>query len=209
MTTASLPLLMASVPHLRVVQARGGREDPAELVDGLRRGNRAAEEAVYRAYAPAVLTLTTRLLRRRSDAEDATQDTFVLAFQNAHQLRDASALRSWLMCIAVSQARRRFRKRRLLRALGLHVGADDATLESLAATGASAEVRTDLAALDCVLSTLPPEQRIAWMLRYVEGEQLEAVAQACGCSLATVKRRIAAADAQVQAEVRVGDGESP
>ena len=35
--------------------------------------------------------------------------------------------------------------------------------------------------------------RVAWTLNYVEGETLEEVARLCGCSLATAKRRIAAA----------------
>jgi RNA polymerase sigma-70 factor (ECF subfamily) len=38
------------------------------------------------------------------------------------------------------------------------------------------------------------------MLRHVEGEALEQVAAACGCSLATVKRRIDAADTQIRRE---------
>jgi RNA polymerase sigma-70 factor (ECF subfamily) len=207
---AVIPALFMApqAPRLRVVGGTDeARSRDADLVDRMRQRDRAAEESFYRAYAPAVLALTTRLLGRRSEAEDATQDAFVLAFENVDKLRDPGSLRAWLMQIAVSQARRRFRKRKLLRALGLHTGADDATLESLVAGGAGADVKADLGALDRVLASLPAEQRIAWMLRYVEGEELEAVARACGCSLATVKRRIAAADAQVHAEVRVGEDE--
>ena len=40
------------------------------------------------------------------------------------------------------------------------------------------------------LQTVPPDDRIAWTLRHVERHRLEAVAELCGCSLATVKRRI-------------------
>jgi RNA polymerase sigma-70 factor (ECF subfamily) len=43
-----------------------------------------------------------------------------------------------------------------------------------------------------VLDAVPADQRIAWTLRHIEGEQLEAVADLCGCSLATAKRRITA-----------------
>ena len=42
------------------------------------------------------------------------------------------------------------------------------------------------------LDEIDPKSRIAWILRNVEGEQLEDVADACGCSLATAKRRITA-----------------
>jgi RNA polymerase sigma-70 factor (ECF subfamily) len=210
MESALVPAFrMEAPPRLRVVHGGGSRPDDAQLVERIRQGNRAAEEALYRAYAPAVLALATRLLGRRSDAEDATQDTFVIAFENIERLRDPAALRPWLMQVAVSQVRRRFRKRRLLKALGLHIGADDATLDSLVAPGASQEVRADLSMLDRILAGLPAAQRIAWMLRYVEGEELQAVAHACGCSLATIKRRIAAADAQVHGELRVSEMEGP
>jgi RNA polymerase sigma-70 factor (ECF subfamily) len=53
------------------------------------------------------------------------------------------------------------------------------------------------------LRGLPAHQRIAWMLQHVEGEPLESVAAACNCSLATVKRWIAAADQRVRAHVTV------
>jgi RNA polymerase sigma-70 factor (ECF subfamily) len=202
-------LMGRPAPRLRIVGK--GRTDEVGLggvVARAARGDRSAQEELYRAHAPAVLGLATRLLGRRSDAEDAAQDTFVIAFENIRQLRDPGALRSWIMQIAVSQVRRRFRKRSLLRALGLHMGVDDATLESLVSPGASPETNADLAALDRALGALPAGPRLAWMLRYVEGEELEAVARACDCSLATVKRRIALADAVVRAEVRLG-GERP
>jgi RNA polymerase sigma-70 factor (ECF subfamily) len=44
---------------------------------------------------------------------------------------------------------------------------------------------------------LPTAERIAWSLRTIEGLTLPAVAAACGCSLATAKRRIAAARAAI------------
>ena len=199
--TPVTPVSVFKPPRLRVV-ADPPQPSDAKLVDDVRAGDRGAEEAVYRRYAPAVLSLATRLLGRQSDAEDTTQDTFLIAFERIHQLRDAASLRPWLLCIAVSQVRRRFRTRRLLRALGLTAGHDDVTLESLAAPGIDAEARADLAALDRVLATLPPAQRIAWMLRNGGGRaRLEDVARACHCSLATAKRRIAVADAHVHAEV--------
>jgi RNA polymerase sigma-70 factor (ECF subfamily) len=45
------------------------------------------------------------------------------------------------------------------------------------------------------------------MLRFVEGETLEDVARACDCSLATAKRRLAAADASVRREVVLAEVE--
>jgi len=45
-----------------------------------------------------------------------------------------------------------------------------------------------------VLDRLPREERIAFALRTIEGMKLEEVADACGVSLATAKRRLARAE---------------
>jgi RNA polymerase sigma-70 factor (ECF subfamily) len=99
------------------------------------------------------------------------------------------------------------RRGRLMRMLGLDRGADDATLAELASPGTNADQRAELALVDRVLGTVSANIRIAWMLRMVEGLELAEVASACGCSLATAKRRIAAADAVVREHIGAPDGE--
>lgn len=179
------------------------RVDDRALVARARAGDGWAEEALYRRYADDVGIIAVRLLKSRTDAEDVLQDTFAIAFEKLSSLRDGAAVRGWLVQIAVSQVRRRFRRRRLRRLLGLDADADQATLESIAEPSAGPEVRAELALLDRALDRLAPDHRIAWMLRYVEGETLEDVARACDCALATAKRRLAAADAIVRAEVNL------
>jgi RNA polymerase sigma-70 factor (ECF subfamily) len=182
--------------------------DP-ELVARAVAGDRAAEEAIYRRHAPYLAGMTTRMLANSAEVEDVLQDTFLLALQHLPRLRDPAALRPWLAQIAVSQVRRRLRKRRLLRFLGLERPENAAALAALAAPRADPEMRAALAAIGEVLEALPVEQRVAWSLRYIEGGTLEEVASACGCSLATVKRRVSAAHARVLAVVELRDDEVP
>ncbi len=176
----------------------------AELVARARRGDRWAEEAIFRRYVGPVTALAERLLRRRHEADDVVQDTFADAFVALDDLRDPSALRAWLFGIAVRRVRRRGRKLALLRMLGLDRGIDDGALDQLAAPGLSPEGRAELARIDAALARLHHDDRIAWMLRHVEGEKLEDVAALTGCSLATAKRRIAAAETLVRAHLREG-----
>lgn len=174
-----------------------------ELAERVARGDSWAEEVVYRRHAPAVLQVARRLLANGAEAEDVTQDTFVTAFEIWNQLRDPPRLKQWLLRIAVRKVHRVFRRRRLLRALGIGSREDTDSLEQWAHSQASAEVRTELALLDKSLCTLAPALRIAWMLRHVEGLSLDEVAYECSCSLATAKRRIAAAQRVVGAVVQV------
>jgi RNA polymerase sigma-70 factor (ECF subfamily) len=173
----------------------------AELVERAIRGDRWAREVLYRRHAGYLLGLSTRLLGNRGDAEEIVQDAFIAGFEQLATLREPAALRVWMGQIVVNLVRHRLRRLKLLRLLGLDRGADDATLEALAAPGLHPEACGELALLDRALGKLRADLRIPWMLRNVEGLELTEVAAVCGCSLATVKRRLVDAEAVVRKHV--------
>ena len=179
-----------------------------ELVRRALAGDRWGREMLYRRHAGSLLAMTVRLLANRGEAEEVVQDTFVTAFEQLGTLREPGAVRGWLGQIAVNLVRRRFRRGRLMRFLGLDRGADDATLEALADPGVSTDQRAELALVDRLLRGMKPALRLAWMLRRVDGLELGEVASLCECSLATVKRRIAEADAIVERHVALRSEEA-
>jgi RNA polymerase sigma-70 factor (ECF subfamily) len=178
-------------------------ESDGELVRRARRGDKWAEEALYHRYVRPVTRVVVRLLARSTEAEDVVQDAFVHALGDLAKLRDDDAFGSWLVRIAVHQVHRRYRRRRLLRALGLDRGEDDTTLSDQMDSRAGPEVRAGLAEIDRLLGTLPTRSRVAWMLRHVEGQELRDVARACDCSLATAKRLVGRAETVISAHVRL------
>jgi len=188
-----------------VLLANADAASDAQLVARAIEGDRWGREMLYRRHASYLLAIAARLLGNRSEGEEIVQDTFVTAFEQLRTLREPAALRGWLAQIAVSLVRRKLRRGRQMRVLGLDRGADDATLATLAAPGTRPDQRAELALVDRVLSTISANVRIAWMLRHVEGLELAEVASACGCSLATVKRRIAAAETAIRAHVGGAD----
>ena len=177
-------LLLAADPD-------GGGLDDATCVRRARDGDGWAEEALYRRHAKVVAVVVTRLLSRSHEAEDVVQDAFLAAFRNLAKLEHPDRFRPWVIQIAVHLVHRRFRRRRVLEALALDTGLDDATLLSEVDPRASPETRAEISKLDELLRTLPADGRIAWILRFVEGYKHEEVAEACRCSVATAKRRIA------------------
>jgi RNA polymerase sigma-70 factor (ECF subfamily) len=172
-----------------------------DLVARALAGERWSRDVIYRRHAHYLLAISARLLSSRSEGEEIVQDTFVAAFAQLGRLREPAALRGWLARIAVNLVRRRLRRDRLLRVLGLDRGSDDATLAALAAPALRADDRAELALVDRLLRRMPANLRVAWMLRRVEGLPLAEVASACACSLATAKRRVAAVDAEMTRHV--------
>ena len=189
-------LVSLSIP-IRAADALSDADLVARALDGERWGR----EMLYRRHASSLLALTTRLLRNRSEAEEVVQDTFVTGFEQLPTLRDPAAVRPWLGQIAVSLVRRRIRRGKLTRLLGLDRGADDATLASLAARDVGPDQLVELRLVDRLLGQMRTELRLAWMLRRVEGLELAEVASLCGCSLATAKRRISDADEIIREHV--------
>jgi RNA polymerase sigma-70 factor (ECF subfamily) len=159
------------------------------------------EARFFRRYAPYVAFIGHRLLGNDADVDDLIQQVFLDAFRQREQLRDPAAAKNWLATIAVRTARRQLRRRRLRQFVGLddHVQ----TLE-VNDPGMSPEQRALLSRVYEILEAMPIERRLAWTLRHIDGEKLEQVAERCGCSIATAKRRIVAAHAQLLAEIDDG-----
>lgn len=161
-------------------------------------GDPLAQEALYRKHSSFAIHLATRIEGSARDVEDVVHDAFIKALTRLADLADPQAFRSWLGSIVVHAVRSRLRRARLMSMLGLSRGADPIEIDSVASSEASPHTRAQLAQIYALLRTLPTDERIAWTLRYVEGNELDIVARLTDCSLATVKRRISRAQKFLQ-----------
>jgi RNA polymerase sigma-70 factor (ECF subfamily) len=157
--------------------------------------------SLFRRFAPYVGRIALSVLGAADEVEDVVQEVFVSAHRHLGTLRDPGATKAWLSRVAVREAARRLRRRRVKRVLG--IAGDVADSPHLADHGATPEERAMLLSVYRALERLPTAERLAWTLRHIEGERLDVVAQLCGCSLATAKRRIAAANVHVRASAGV------
>jgi RNA polymerase sigma-70 factor, ECF subfamily len=182
-------------PALRLVGAdasAGGQVAPLPEVDP-----RDFDE-VFRRYSPYVARVALRLLGNDSEVDDLVQDVFLEAHRGLGGLREAGALGGWLARICVRRATRRLRRRRLLWLLSLDTVAErDLPFDA----AASPEERAEVVRLYRRLDRMPADERVAWLLRHVEGESLEDMVVLCGCSKSTVQRRLRSAEARLRQEV--------
>jgi len=142
---------------------------------------------IYRQYGRYVAAVILRLQGRTTDLEDLVQDVFLEASRGIARLREPGAIKGWLATIAVRTVRRRLRRQRARRFFGLDAGAG---YENVVDPAASPVDRVLIATIFRVLDEMPVEDRIAFSLRYVQGETVEKVAELTGCSIATANRRI-------------------
>lgn len=182
--------MSAVPPRLRLVtpppEERPDESAPADL------------DGAFRAYARYVGYIALRILGRPDEVDDVVQDVFLDAHARIGTLRDPGALKGFLATLAVRKSVRALKRRRMRRFFGFDEGFD---YTQIADAGASPHERSLVAQVYRILDELPAEQRSAWILRHVAGEKIDRVAELCGCSLATAKRRIAAAHAVLYGEL--------
>ena len=172
-----------------VLKARSGWVGSAKALD---------LQEVYREYGAYVAAIGNKLLGDFAEVDDFVQDVFMDVADGLGSLRDPEALKGWVAVVAVRKARRYLRRRILRRRL--FIDSSKAPPPRVSNT-ASPEQRYILLSCYEALDTVPANQRLAWILRVVEGESLSEVARLCECSLATAKRRVAAANSVVRKHV--------
>ncbi|MGA3053320.1 MAG: sigma-70 family RNA polymerase sigma factor [Candidatus Korobacteraceae bacterium] len=120
-----------------------------------------------------------------SAAEDATQETFLRAFQNMDRFQDGNFC-AWLMRIAKNVCIDQWRKQRP------EVGADELQMENLAADGAldeRADLRIAVEKVRKEMEALTPEQ-CRCLEMAIEGYSYEETATRTGLSIKAVKSHI-------------------
>jgi RNA polymerase sigma-70 factor (ECF subfamily) len=162
-------------------------ETDAALVTALRAKRADAGKTLFKRYGKDVERVLFRVLGPDVDQADLLHDVFVAALTSIDQVRDPNALRGWLTGIAVRKARKCIVKRRRWRIIQFFAPTDMPEAE---ARVTPTEVSEALRCTYEVLNKLPPDERLAFALRHIDGMELTVVAAACGVSLATIKRRL-------------------
>ncbi|MDD5307511.1 MAG: RNA polymerase sigma factor [Deltaproteobacteria bacterium] len=166
--------------------------DDADLVERLRRGDRGAFQSLYMRHAAFVAGVVQRLLGSEGNLDDVMQETFLDVLDDIGTLRDPVKVRSWITAIAVRRATRCLVRQRRRGRL------DRKWLAEASQASGSAGTHPRLESVYEALDRLPARLRVPLVLSRVEGMTLEETAQTCGKSVATVKRRIAAAEVRVR-----------
>lgn len=177
--------------------------DEPKLIEQAKRGDVTAYNTLVLHHQNAVYNLAYRIMGEPDTAADATQETFISAYQSLRQFHGGS-FKAWLMRIATNACydELRRRKRRPLTSLDevAEENESSALLISQNSTGPEEHrQRAELVeAIERCLQGLPDDQRIAAVLCDVEGYDYNEIAEITSSSLGTVKSRLSRARAKLR-----------
>lgn len=153
------------------------------------------QQRAFDEFHEVVHRLLVRSLGPHAEIGDLLGDVFLTFFENAHRIRLAGGVRSYLVSITMNIVRRevrRSKRRRLIYGTGSTSGEID-----IKAGSDDPRAKAALIQLSRILEELNAEERAAFVLHGMEGMQMAEIAQALGISHSTAKRRVRRANEHV------------
>ena len=138
---------------------------------------RLADEHLDKAYR-----LARAILRDPAEAQDATHDAFVQAWQKWYTLRDPSRFEPWFDRILVNTCRNRLRSARWQ--------ATDISAEVALSTGDHAGHTEDRDVIGAAIAALSPDHQVVVALRYYRDLTVDDIARRLGIPSGTVQSRL-------------------
>ncbi len=161
-------------------------EDEA-LVRRVLNGEVEAFSSLIERYKVAVFNLCSRMLNDPDEAEDASQEVFLRAYNQLHTYQPGRRFSTWILSIASHYCIDMLRRRRPvmdLDSIAFWKASDQPEPEESAVAGENRDEVRDL------LKKLPEKYRSVTILRYWQDLSYEEIAEATGLSVATVKTRL-------------------
>jgi len=185
-----------------------------ELIERVLAGEKDLFYELIRPCERGVFLAAASILGNDADAEDAAQEAFLKAYRNLDRFRQESKFSTWLIQIAINNARMKWRKdRRHLYASidagqetteGDYIPTDFADWREIPSEALEqSELRE---ALNKALNSLPEKYRIVIILRDVQQMSIAETAKALGVSEENVKTRTSRARLQMRDRLAPGWG---
>jgi RNA polymerase sigma factor (sigma-70 family) len=186
----------------RVSQEEISRDvaETARLVRLTLGGDSTAFEQIILRYQARVMTVAARLLGEKDDARDVAQEVFLRAFKYLHRLDLQKPLEPWLIRITVNACRDAARQRQRRRDTFVEIDEPEAIDESADPYAGVARDQERLI-LQKALDTLPEKERLAILLRDVEGLSTAEVASLLHSSETTVRSQVSRGRLRLKAAI--------
>ena len=166
------------------------------LIEEALKGNQASYERLMKKYYQLIHNLVYRMISRKEDVEDLTQEAFIKAFNSLHNFDKQFAFSTWLFKIATNNAIDYLRKKKLAT---FSIDKDfDSEDNDMKFEIPDIEYKPDRLlideqmkiVLDQAIQSLPDKYRLVIVMRHKQEKEYEEIAQELNIPLGTVKAHI-------------------
>jgi len=177
--------------------------DEKELIKSAKAGDKKALTELVKKYEKTIYNFAFKICRNPERAENIMQETFYSMIKSLHQFDEKSKLSTWLYRIVANHCLMEFRKKNYQ-----FVSIDDDdfiedeyTIDHTSIPYLPVENNETRQILDRAIQKLPPDYRIVFLLRDVEGLSTEETGKITELSVPAVKSRLHRARAFLRKQI--------
>ncbi|MFV0419650.1 MAG: RNA polymerase sigma factor [Dysgonomonas sp.] len=163
--------------------------DDIYYVQQIKNGHHDAFVHIVRRYERMVLTIVSKIVSRRTDAEDIAQEVFIKVYQSIDKFREESGFATWLYRITYNTTISELRKRK-----HEFTAIEDnfANIPDDEISDRMDEISTEekLSYLDLVLKKLSPDDALLITMFYMNDQSIQEISTITGNTVANVKVKL-------------------
>ena len=156
-----------------------------ELIHNCKRGDRIAQEQLYRNYAQILFGICLKYSRNKTEAEDNLHDSFMTIYDKIGQYKFKGSFEGWIKRITVNTVLQKYRKEEYLKLVTDNV-AEESEIDS-------EYLDIELATLLRYIQELPNKYRLTFNLYVLDGFTHKEISEQLGTSEGTSKSNLARA----------------
>ena len=187
----------------RMIAPDAAQLPDAEVAERVLGGEKELYELLMRRHNQKLYRAVRSYLKEEQEVEDAMQDTYLKAYEKLHQFRHSASFSTWLIRIGINTALEKLRKAK--RASPLNLSADDQENHAVLLSQVNFMDPENLAIrqevkllLEKAIDDMPEMYSAVYVLREVEGMDINEVVQCLDLSESNVKVRLHRAKAMLK-----------
>lgn len=165
-----------------------------ELIHNCKKGNRQAQELLYRKYSRVLFGICLKYSRNRVEAEDNLHDSFMTIYDKIDQFKFKGSFEGWMKRITVNTVLQKYRKEEYLNVVSENME------EEVEEESPYAEV--SLSTLLRYIQELPNKYRITFNMYVLDGYTHKEISEQLGTSPGTSKSNLARARMILKERIR-------
>src|ERR1700723_3544855 len=190
------------------MERRSSTRTEAEMITAILAGDTQLYHELIHPHERCVYLMALSLVKNEADAEDIAQEAFLKAFRNLSKFRAESKFSTWLISIALNEARSKLRQKKAMKIESLDAGSEEdghvspAILRDWREVPSEALERKEVRRmLREAITGLPEKYREVFILRDVEELNIFETAAALRITVGNVKVRLHRARLMLQNKV--------
>ncbi len=156
-----------------------------ELINNCKKGNRKAQEQLYRKYSHILFGICLKYSRNKTEAEDNLHDSFMTIFNKIGQFQSKGSFEGWIKRITVNTVLQKYRNEEYLNVVTENIE-EETEIDS-------EYMDIDLPTLLRYIQELPNKYRLTFNLYVLDGYTHKEIGEMLGTSSGTSKSNLARA----------------